>query len=400
MKLALLSYEYPPDTGFGGIGTYTWHQARALARLGHEVHVIAGSSDRRVRRSEMHEGVTVWRATSGRAAALSARVLSRLRMWWSSNRLDTAAAMAAAVRRLEREHRFDAIEMPECGAEGLLVTRIAAAPTVVRLHSPARLIMPMYDVRPLDRWLCARLEVPALRRANAVTSSSRFLRDAAVATLGVRRPIDVLPNGIDVAWFDAADRHDVRAEAGIGPDVPVILFAGRMERRKGIHLCPQIATAVLERHEAAFVFAGRDLFGFLERTLLPALRARPLHGTVHVLGALDLSRMRSWMHAADVVLLPSLWESCPYSCLEAMAAGRAILASDAGGLPELIEDSVSGLLAPSGDSAAFIGQLDRLLADPGLRQRLGTAARRAAETTYRDSVVAERSVAVYRSAAS
>ena len=45
MRIALLSFEYPPETGFGGIGTYTWHQARALAKLGHEVHVLAGARE-------------------------------------------------------------------------------------------------------------------------------------------------------------------------------------------------------------------------------------------------------------------------------------------------------------------------------------------------------------------
>ena len=45
MKIGLLSYEYPPDTGFGGIGTYTWYHARALARLGHQVHVLAGARE-------------------------------------------------------------------------------------------------------------------------------------------------------------------------------------------------------------------------------------------------------------------------------------------------------------------------------------------------------------------
>jgi glycogen synthase len=399
MKLALLSYEYPPDTGYGGIGTYTWHHGRALARLGHEVHVIAGAPTPKPLSSTRQDGVTVWRARDGGSAALCARALNRMRLWWTANRLENAVTMARAVRRLQREHRFDALEMPECGAEGLFVCRLAEGRTVVRFHSPARLIMPLYDLCRADRLLCAGLEAGAMRHASALTSCSRFLRDAAHRELGLRREIAVIPNGIDLEWFDGEDSPDVRREAGVDPHVPVVLFPGRMERRKGVHLLPDIAAQILERHEVALVLVGRDIFGYVEQTLLPALRQRRLRGSIHFLGGLDLSRVRSWMRTADVVLLPSLWESCPYTCLEAMAAGRAILASDAGGLPELVRDGANGLVAPSGDSAAFVSQLERLLGDSSLRRRLGVAARRTVETDLRSTAIAERTVAVYRGAA-
>ena len=61
MRIALLSYEYPPETGFGGIGTYTWYQARAMAKLGHEVHVLAGSLQANGLSSREEEGVRVHR---------------------------------------------------------------------------------------------------------------------------------------------------------------------------------------------------------------------------------------------------------------------------------------------------------------------------------------------------
>ena len=65
MKIGLLSFEYPPETGFGGIGTYTWYQARALAKLGHEVHVLAGATGETELTTSGHDGVTVHRFRSG-----------------------------------------------------------------------------------------------------------------------------------------------------------------------------------------------------------------------------------------------------------------------------------------------------------------------------------------------
>jgi glycosyltransferase involved in cell wall biosynthesis len=168
-----------------------------------------------------------------------------------------------------------------------------------------------------------------------------------------------------------------------------------MERRKGIHLCKDIAAQVLSRHDVAFVFAGQDLFGYLKGELLPYLKERPLRGSVHYLGKLDLPHVRSLLRQSDIVLIPSLWENCPYSALEAMAAGRAIVSSDAGGLPELIRDEQSGLVAPTGDVDAFVARVDRLIENRALREALGRSARRLVEDEYRDTTVAELSVRAY-----
>ena len=168
------------------------------------------------------------------------------------------------------------------------------------------------------------------------------------------------------------------ALAGIPADRPIILFAGRMEQRKGIHLCRDIVTAVLARHDAAFVFAGEDLFGHVQTELLPAI-AGVTRGSVHYLGKLDLAGVRTCMQRADIVLLPSLWENCPYSCIEAMAAKRAIVCSNQGGMPELIQDDINGLLAATGAAASFARQIGRLLDDATLRKRLGDAARATVE---------------------
>ena len=161
----------------------------------------------------------------------------------------------------------------------------------------------------------------------------------------IRRPIDIIPNGIALDLFDAESQIDARAHFGLPADVPMILFAGRMERRKGIHLCPEICESLLRRHRVAFVFAGSDPFGFMENDMLPRMNQHALKGSVHFLGKLSLGDVRSCLRHSDIFFMPSLWENCPYSCLEAMAAGRAIVASDAGGLPELIQDEQTGLTA-------------------------------------------------------
>jgi glycogen(starch) synthase len=398
LRIALLSFEYPPETGFGGIGTYTWHHARALAGLGHEVHVLAGAPDAMPLRSTFDGGVHVHRYWAGGRAMRALHGLGRYRLWWSRQRLQNAWSMYDGLRTLHARHPFDVVEMPECGAEGALLTRRLDVPSVVRLHSPARLIMPTYDVRRADIHLCSAVEQRGITGATALTSCSRFLADAVVDGLGVRRPITVVSNGLDVDWFDAAAREmDIYQRFGLPKRSLLMVFTGRMERRKGIHLCPEIARSILERFDVTFALAGADLFGYVEQTLMPALAGRPLRGSLHWLGPVPLDELRPLVAAADVFLLPSLWENCPYSCLEAMAAGRAVVAARQGGMPELITDGVNGLLADTDSAPAFIRQIERLIGDADLRARIGRSARATILASHRHTHVAAQSVDVYRS---
>ncbi len=380
-----MSFEYPPETGFGGIGTYTWYHARALAKLGHDVHVLAGATESTPIRTFEHDGVTVFRFRSANfLSRLLLPPLERFRLWWTKNRVQNALSMYAGLRILQRQHRYDIIEMPECGAEGTVINRLVRTPTLVRLHSPARLIMPFYDVLKADITLCSLVEKGGMNAAGSFTSCSSFLADEARLKLGVRRSIPVIPNGIDLCLFDGQEDVDFRDRFGLPRDRPIIFFAGRIERRKGAHLLRQIAKEILERHDVAMVVAGQDLFDYMKREIEPGLDSSSLRGSFHYLGKLGLTEIRSGVRQCEIFLLPSLWENCPYSCLEAMAAGRAVVSTDQGGMPEMITDGASGLLARSGDAASFTAAIERLLLDDELRARLGEGARTAIEANYRD----------------
>jgi len=349
-------------------------------------------------RTETHDNVLVHRFHSEGLFMRGGDWLGQRALWWTKNRWQTGLSMHRGLRALMRQHTYDVVEMPECGAEGWVLNHLIRLPTVVRFHSPARLIMEFYDVRRADIACCSALERLAMLGASAFSSCSRFLADEVQTRLGVRAPVRVIPNGIDLDLFDQAESEsiDVRRRFDLPAGRPIILFTGRMERRKGIQLCTEIVSTVLANREAAFVFAGRDLFGYLTKTLLPALQGQTLRGSVHYLGSLTLPEVRSCVRQAEIFLLPSLWENCPYSCLEAMAASRAIVCSDQGGMPELIRDGVNGLLARSGSAASYAEQIGRLLDDQRLRARLGAAARQTVESSFRDVDVARVSVDHYR----
>ena len=395
MNIAILSYEYPPETGFGGIGTYSYYHARALAKLGHQVHVFAGSTRVGVFHSE-HDGVRVTRV---KADGWVQRALTpaRTREWfWFHNRVETAHAQYIAVREALRHETFDIVEAPECGADAAAVSTLLRVPVAVRFHSPARLIMGTYKTPKADRELTAAVERIAISRARVRTACSRFVAEEVADKMGVRRPIHVIPNGIDLEQFDREEGLDARHPLELPADAVTVFFANRLEERKGIHLITDIAVRVMKRYaHVHFVLAGRDLFGYVANTVVPAIRAQGLADRFHVLGALDLPTVRGLLKRSDIFLLPSLWENCPYSCIEAMAAGRAIVSSDCGGMPELIADRTNGLLAGTGDASSFAQRLEELIEDRPLRERLGAAARRTVEERLTDVGIARRLCDVY-----
>lgn len=396
VKIALFSYEYPPETGFGGIGTYTWHHARGLAKLGHEVHVLAGAKEPTEMATTEQGGVVVHRFWADGAVMAGFHRLGAFKMWWSRQRLENAFSMLRGFSVLHRLHDFDVIEVPECGAEGALLIGKFDLPSVVRLHSPSRLIMPYYDVNRADLRLCGAVERRPLVRASALTACSQFVADEMTRELsGLGQPT-VITNGLDLDWLDSMEGTiDVFERYDIPRDQPMILFSGRLERRKGVHLLPEIAAALLEKFKVSLVLAGDDLFGYAERKLLPFLSSRELKGSLHLLGSVPLNPVRQLLRKADVVLLPSLWENCPYSVLEAMGVGRAVVCSDQGGIPELIRDGVNGRLAAPNDAGSFVRVVEELIEDREQRDRLGAASRATIFARHDSTETARQTLHVY-----
>jgi len=153
----------------------------------------------------------------------------------------------------------------------------------------------------------------------------------------------------------------------------MVLAVGRLVAKKGFTHLVEAARRVKELH---VVVAG-------EGDLRPALeeQARAVGKRVRFVGALDRDTVARALAAADVVAVPSVVDAAgnvdglPNTVLEALASGRAVVASRVAGIPDVLEDGVSGLLVPPGDPEALATALQRLARDPAERERLGREAR-------------------------
>lgn len=370
MRICLICDE---DEGWGGIGTYTAVLARALAAGGHRVHWVKRGWGEEG--SEEVDGVVVHRASirepswrRGTRAVVSRLYGSREAVAWARR----AASVVEAVRVREG---LDVVESPEYHAQGLFVRDV---PLVVKLHSPAFLVDAFNDGNEgLDHAIGAWLERRLVRRAGLVTSPSAALADR----VGVHAR--VVPHPVDEAVFTPAAKSPDSGRR--------ILFVGRLEHVKGV---TTLVDAFAELPDAELDIVGDDdPEGFdgasMKEHLLARLSALDVSAeAVRFHGAVPRSDLPDLYRPADVVVIPSLWESLSYVCLEAMACGRPVVASEVGGLPEVVTDEEDGLLVPPGDSSALAAALLRVLGDRKLAERLGRAARATIERRFAASQAA------------
>jgi glycosyltransferase involved in cell wall biosynthesis len=240
----------------------------------------------------------------------------------------------------------------------------------------------------------------AFRRSGAVVAVSEASRAELLARVG-QPPggIHVIHNGIR---FVPADRGDgVRRELGAAPDESVIVAVGNLYPVKG-HLFLLKALAVLrDRHPELkwrLAIAGTDGFGGTAGGEGPTLRRfaeeHGLADRLHLLGF--RTDVPDLLAAADIFAMPSLSEGLPMALLEAMFAGKAIVASAVGGIPEVISHEREGLLVPPGDPDGLAAALVRLLIDETLRRAMGNEARKRAEEAFSIEAMANEYERVYR----
>jgi glycosyltransferase involved in cell wall biosynthesis len=241
---------------------------------------------------------------------------------------------------------------------------------------------------PPSRWRGARLRTAA----TAVAISPAIA--AELAAWGFAPPqICQLPNGVDLDRFrpgDAPRKADLRRRLGLPVDVPIVLFLGRLVRRKGVlelaEAWRRLGAAGTLPAGALLVLAGSGE-GQADRVdrELDAILA----GDASVRRPGAVAAPEDWLAAADAFVLPSHSEGLPNAFLEAMAAGLPILASDIVVHRQLAEDGRAALLHAVGDSTALAGGLARLLGDRSLADSLAREARRVAEERYGLDAVAD-----------
>jgi glycosyltransferase involved in cell wall biosynthesis len=384
MKVCMLTSSYPRFPG-DLAGTYVRSLAVELVAIGHEVHVVMPGDGQPARRLDgVAEHPFPYAPTTGLRVMGYAKALEgdrRLRPSALAMMVPYALAAFAAAGAVMQRHRCDLLHAHWVLPSGPVAAAAAAVqrrPLVISLHgSDVYLAEKAVPLGVAAGW--------SMRRAAATSGCSRDLVRRAI---GLGAPADrtrVIPTGVAPHLFDngADQANAVRGQLGIGDGDPVILALGRLVEKKGFGYLIDAMPAVLRASPSAKLVVAGD--GALRDRL--AERAREL-GVAHALkmpGRIDWNAVPGLLAAADIFAQPSVEDAggnvdgLPNTLLEAMAASRAIVATDAGGIGDVVTAEETGVLVPQRSSDALAAAIARLLADRAARRRLGSAARRLVE---------------------
>lgn len=289
-----------------------------------------------------------------------------------------------AIRRELRDIRPDVVHGQGTERECSISAVLSGYLNVLTIHGNMRAIARRLGARPFGyHWLAAQFEAFVVPRTGGVVCITKYTQEAVQPAA---RQTWVLPNAVDAAFFDVVPRPDA---------LPLILCVGTVNRLKNQNellraldpLAQQVPFRVL------FLGAANPADPYV-REFFELLGGRPW---AEYGGFINRHESRRVFGRASLLVLPTLEDNCPMAVLEAMAAGLPVVASRVGGVPELIDDEVSGLLCQPERPETFCEAVRRVLADPALRLRLSAAGRQRALERFHPKVIAGQHLAIYRS---
>ncbi len=384
MKIAMLTTSYPKWPG-EGTAPFIEEIAAGVAARGHEVHmVLPYRHDLRLTAQRRGVWLHPYRYAPTRALEVwgYAAGLRGDRDLKLATLAATPLALTQGLRALlavTASGDFDIIHghwaLPN-GVVAAAAALIRGRPLVLSLHgSDVFFAEQSAPTSWLARW--------AARRAAMITACSGDLAARLVALGADPARMTTVPYGVDAQQFAPTPAADLRAELGIRPDQPLLVWVSRMVYKKGLHVLLDALPAVRQAFPDTVLLLGG--YGDQQAELAAQAARLGLSEAVRFPGAIPHTAVNHYWNAADLVPVPAVHDGrgnvdgLPNMLLEAMSAGRPIVASGIAGIPQVITDGEHGLLVPEGDPAALAAAIIRLLADRALADRLGQAARQRVE---------------------
>lgn len=371
LRIAFATPEYVTERYFdGGIAHYTHRVAKALAGLGHDVHVVTLSE---IDDAEFeHEGVAVQRVGAG-GLQESLNLLTLRRLTTATRFLNLSRNVYRALRRLHARAPLRLVQFPNYSLCGLVSIGRLGVPHVLRVSSYEPTLNEAAGVKPSpDTRAVERLERLQFRLSPHVHVPSRAMQRTLTERAGLknvrvnRSPFYVETEG----WDDSVYKEFLE-----GRDY--LLFFGRFQLHKGFHTLAEALPRFLERFPRAHAaLVGRDVETALAPSMAEYARTRcgPAADRLVVLDRLPHAQLYPVIAGARLVVLPSLVDNFPNAGLEALGLGRPVVGTTGTSLDELITEGETGFLVTPNDPSALADTLARAWTHTGL-ERMGEAAR-------------------------
>ncbi|KZF11963.1 MAG: glycogen synthase [Rhodococcus sp. (in: high G+C Gram-positive bacteria)] len=386
MRVAMMTREYPPEV-YGGAGVHVTELAAQLKALCEvDIHCMGAPRDT----AQVHDPDPALRGANAALTTLSAEL-----------RMANAAAGADVVH----SHTW------YTGLAGHLAAELYGVPHILTAHS----------LEPRRPWKAEQLgggyrisswsEKNAVEYADAVIAVSEGMAKDVLDAYPRLDPsrVHVVRNGIDTENWHAGPAADVNDSAldaiGVDPNRPIVAFVGRITRQKGVghliaaahHFDPSIQLVL-----CAGAPDTPEIAAETERAVEELQQTRS--GVFWVREMLPTEKIREILSAATVFVCPSVYEPLGIVNLEAMATETAVVASDVGGIPEVVDDGVTGRLVhynsyePAAFERALAQTVNEVALDPQTAATMGTAGRARAVAEFSWGAIAQQTVEVYEAA--
>ena len=398
MRVALLTREYPPDV-YGGAGVHVEYLARELARL-EDVSVHCWGADRPSDDPPVFS-YRAWEALERGGGGPHVAALQAVS-------INVAMAAGVADAEVVHSHTWYA------NFAGHLAKLVYDVPHVATVHS----------LEPLRPWKAEQLaggytlsswcERTSLEAADAIIAVSAGMRDDVLASypaINAER-ISVIYNGIDAEEYRPDPGTDVLDRYGIDPGAPSVVFVGRITRQKGVPHLLRAARAFAPGAQLVLCAGAPDTPEIAREVAKLVDELRAARGSVVWLDTmLPKPEVIQLLSHATVFACPSIYEPLGIVNLEAMACETAVVATATGGIVEVVDAGVTGLLVPfeardDGSqeprdpdrfAADFAARVNELVADPARAEEMGRAGRRRVVERFSWPMIAEQTAALYRS---
>lgn len=377
MRIAYISYEYPPDISAGGIATYTLQAAKMMKSLGHDVEVFCGSFERNI--SEIYQGVLTHRIKIDNVVDFRYKVVD--------------------IFKIRHEYKnFDIFESPEINGNGYEIKKFfPQIPLTVKLHTPAVL-----QVRILNTytpfWTKIRFVLGSIKRgkldwgywskhdknqkndidfqicqlSQKISSPSVSLKNWAVKFWNID------PSKIDVVPYPYIPDQKL-LEISVENNFKQIVFWGKLNVHKGMVKYAIVIPKIIKKFpEYKFLIVGKDCPSALKNISMKEYMIKKIGryiDNVEFKDTIPLAQIPEILQNSDIVVIPSIWDNFPLVCLESMSAGRAIVASRQGGMFDMLNDTKAGILVNPHKSYQIKNAIIKLIKNKELKFNYGKKAR-------------------------
>ena len=374
-NIAFVSYEYPPDTGFGGIATYVYQIANAFAKREIKVFVVCGTKNK---------------STFTQTGNLAIFKIH------SKTQSEFHLLAPKKLAEIHNKEKLEIIEVPDFGGDGLNIKKhMPDVPLIVKLHTPTYLVKKLNNYYYYKRWYkkyfsfrkynCLKdPEYLAAIQANYILSPSHSLKKI------ISEDWKIEPAKIFFAPNPYIPKEDLYLQAGTRKS-NIVLYIGRLETRKGVYnLAKAIPDVIKEVPDVHFVFVGSDTVDpyrkpGMKSFLTKILQAQSQHVTF--IDHVPLEQISDFYKDASVCIFPSIWENFPNVCLEAMSAGKIIIASKNGGMYEMLTDINGGIIVDPHQTSEIAAACITALNDKKLYAEMGRRAQIKVTAFYGDTLI-------------